>query len=143
MTDEQVLLLTPTYKLNREWAIFLATFLGGPLAGAFLMAENFKNLSQPERVKWTWGIGISVCILLICIGYIPALDRIPTPFYSVLSVALAQQFVRRYQGPAIRQHVEDGGNLYPMGRAIVAGLVGIAVVVGIIVALYFGIAQNS
>ncbi|HTJ13439.1 MAG TPA: hypothetical protein VL547_15500 [Dinghuibacter sp.] len=135
--EDHLLSLAPPYKLNREWAIFLATFLGGPLPGAFLMAENFRNLGQPEKAKWTWAVAVVLILFLLLLGYIPVLNQIPGYLYTIISLVIARFFSRKFQSAAIKQHIDDGGVLYPVGRALLAALVGIVIVVGISVGCYY------
>lgn len=49
---EQILdIQTSTQKIYRDKAIWVGTFLGGPLAAGYLIAENFKAFNDPAKVK--------------------------------------------------------------------------------------------
>lgn len=49
--EENVLQPIPTFKLYKDKAIYLGTFIGGPLVAGYLIAENFKQLGQLGKVK--------------------------------------------------------------------------------------------
>ena len=44
---------TVSQKLYNERAILIATFLGGPLAGGFLLAQNFNAFNEPGKAGKT------------------------------------------------------------------------------------------
>jgi D-alanyl-lipoteichoic acid acyltransferase DltB (MBOAT superfamily) len=47
---------------------FGAAFLGGPLAGAYLVAENYRVLRQPMKAHITWLVAIIVTVFLFVLG---------------------------------------------------------------------------
>lgn len=54
-------------KVYTMWWIVSATYLGGPLAGAYLMSQNFEVLNKKYYAQNTFRIGIvSLIILLLC-----------------------------------------------------------------------------
>src|SRR4051812_27203146 len=57
---------TITNKVYKESAILIATLFGGPLVAGYLMAENFKQLGEPHKVKKTW-LWTIVCLIAILI----------------------------------------------------------------------------
>jgi 4-amino-4-deoxy-L-arabinose transferase-like glycosyltransferase len=129
--EEDILVPAPPYKLNKEWAIFLATFLGGPLPGAYLAAENFRRLGEPEKVKWTWGIAI-LLLAVVVVGFlfIPAFSHIPNYILPVIFVVIARMLIKRYQEPAIQKHISEGGQIYTVWRAVLVGLIATVLILG-------------
>jgi hypothetical protein len=65
MTEENILSVPPEFKIYKDRAIFVGTFLGGPLVAGYLSAENYKNLGQQNKVKTAWLIAIIFTIVLI------------------------------------------------------------------------------
>lgn len=131
-------ILTPslTYKLNKEWAIFLAAIIGGPIAGAYLIGENYRNLGEPQKVKWIWLLAIAFMAFLFLVDYIPGINQIPPLLYPVLVAGLTQLYVKKYQSAAIRQHIADGGNVYPISRSVIVGVISCILIIGLILGLY-------
>jgi len=43
---------TPSYKLYHPGTIAGATAMGSPLAGAIIMALNYRRLDQPKAAWW-------------------------------------------------------------------------------------------
>jgi hypothetical protein len=43
-------------KLYKDKAIWIGTFIGGPLVAGYLIAENYKKLGQDKNASKSWGI---------------------------------------------------------------------------------------
>jgi uncharacterized integral membrane protein len=128
---------TVTYKLYNERAILIATFVGGPLAGGYLLARNFGALNEPAKAGKTWIITIGIMLLLVVSVFIPAADAIPGFVYSLLFCCTAHFAARKYQGSSIALHQTNGGRLYTTWRAVLTGLVFMVLMIGLILALFY------
>lgn len=131
--EEDVLPVLPAYKLYKDRSVYIGTFLGGPLVAGYLAAENFNHLGDPGKAKPTWIIAIMATILIFAaIFLIPDIEKIPRLIIPILYSALAQYLVGKYQGAAIKSHIERGGQTYSVWRVVWIGLVGLVVLTGII-----------
>lgn len=133
--QEDLLSQPPGFKLYKDRAIYVGTFLGGPLVAGYLAAENFKQLGQTEKVKGAWIVAIVATIAIIGLVFVPGIEKLPRIAIPLAYTLFAQAIVQKYQGPAIKEHVKDGGQLYSVWRAVWVGLVGFVIFVGIIFAL--------
>ncbi|MCR7048505.1 hypothetical protein NS826_32935, partial [Pseudomonas aeruginosa] len=69
----------PLYRLS---AIGLGTFIGTPLAGAFLAAVNLRRLGRAQEVGKTWLVGLCLFVLLPVLGAILP-ENIPSIGFTV------------------------------------------------------------
>ena len=135
--------LVPAERLYSLGQITVATFLGSPLAGAWLMATNHKSLGQAEQAgKSMWLAVGGTLLLLVASTFLP--ERFPN---SVLPVACALGF-RAYAeatfGKDIKSHQAMGGPRFSWWRAVGIALLCVvallAVIMGVLVALeQFGV----
>lgn len=107
----------PTYRLFTPDEVGIATFLGSPLAGGFLMMQNLKRLGRPSLAP-LW-MGLLGTLLSIVVGLL-------VPYGGGLGLALV--FVMRHlaqtqQGPTVLRHRELGGRYESPWTAAVVGLV--------------------
>ena len=119
----------PQFRLFNDRAIYVGTFLGGPLVAGYLIAENFKRLEAPaEKIKKTWLISAFVTFLLLCIVFlVPGIDKIPRIVLPLAYSVTTQYLVKHYQGNDIKAHIESEGQLYSVWRATWIGLIGAVV----------------
>jgi hypothetical protein len=104
--------------------IQLATFFGGPLAIIYILAENFKQLGQPEKVKKTWFIGILALLLFMTLGsLIPDTWKIPTLVFPLIFLSVGAAIMHWVQGDEIKFHTDNGGPVYSLWRAVGVGTV--------------------
>lgn len=112
----------PAYTLFDSVSVALATLLGSPVAGAALMAVNYRRLGQAGRAVTTLAMGVAVTILAGWFGY-----KVPHVFSTGLAVGLLlgmRSYSQMTQGAALEQHASQGGKL---GSRWVASGVGVAV----------------
>jgi hypothetical protein len=126
--EENVLPVQPTFKLYNDRAIYIGTFLGGPLVAGYLAAENFKQLGQPGKVQASWAIGICATVLLFGAAFlIPGMEKVPNFIIPLIYTGIAQLLVQRFQGPAIKTHLTAGGQTFSPWRAVLIGVIGLAI----------------
>lgn len=135
MTDEMIPLSfeKPIYK---NLHIQLATLIGGPLGTTWLLAENFKKLGHPEKIRKTWIWGILALMLLLLLSFlIPDDWKIPNFVFPVVCLGIASQVTKSTQGSAIQQHLSEGGAVYSPWRAFGIGLVCLILTLVIIIGI--------
>ena len=120
---------TPTKKIYKDRAIWTATLFGGPLAGGYLIAENFKVFNEPDKAKKTWIYAIIATVLIFGgIFLIPNPDKIPEQLIPLIYTAIAYYLVKHFQGTQIDSHIKAGGQVYNWWRAFGIGLLGTIVI---------------
>ncbi len=118
----------PSKKIYNEKAIWPAAFLGGPLAGGYLIAENFKAFNEAGKAKKTWFFTILATILIFGgIFFIPENIDIPNYIIPLIYTAIAYYIMHHFQGQNISKHISAGGQLYSWGRTIAVGFIGLAI----------------
>lgn len=110
------------YKLYSPGQVAGATFFGGPIAGAWLMATNFQNLGAPSARRtalvWGWLGTIALCVLVF---FLP--ERFPNAAIPISCTLGLYQFAKKLQGEAFGNHVAAGGRHYSGWRVVGIGLV--------------------
>lgn len=125
--EENLLPELPAYKLYKDRAIYVGTFLGGPLVAGYLAAENFKQLGQRDKVKTAWAIAAGTTILAVCLSlFVPAIGRTSNILIPLAYASLAKFLVQKFQGEAIKTHIESGGETYSNWRVVLIVLAGLA-----------------
>jgi Flp pilus assembly protein TadB len=85
-------------KFYSETQVKLATFLGSPLAGGFLMAQNERNAGQSKRANRLFVISVAATLVLfLVVWFLP--KRLPGNYFIPLLCAIVVGFwYRREQG---------------------------------------------
>jgi uncharacterized membrane protein YkvI len=136
--EENVLTAPADYKLYNERSIVLGSFLGGPLVSAYLIAENFRNLGQRNKIRMTWIIGVVVMVALLVISFtISNYIKIPNAVIPAIYILIAQRIAKHYQGNDIKTHLEGGGQVYSQWRTALIGLIGLVILLAIIFAVAY------
>ncbi|MDE2235804.1 MAG: hypothetical protein KGK44_09675 [Gammaproteobacteria bacterium] len=78
--------------------VALSTLLGGPLAGAHLLYENFMELDKERQAKWTLLASVPVFAALMALGFLgnAAGESVVVLVWLLLAVG-ARQFTRIHQ----------------------------------------------
>ncbi len=105
-------------RLHTPKNIVAATFLGGPLAGGYLISRNFRALGNDDAGEHSLLIAIIAAVVIF--GNLPFL--LPEQFQllsiHVVSAAIVFYIVRSYQGQQIKEHLEKGDQKAPCGRLL-------------------------
>jgi len=126
---EQTLLTeTPTKKVYKENAIWGGTFLGGPLAAAYFIAENFKAFHQPDKARKTWIYTILFTIFLF-VGVFLLPDNFPPHVIPIAYTVAAYYLTKHFQGTSIKQHGEAGGLFFNGWRVAAVGFIGLIITI--------------
>jgi hypothetical protein len=121
-------------KLFSVEQITLATFLGAPIAGCLLLAQNYRALGKGDAAWQSLVAGIVSTILLFIIVFL-----LPENFLgmglAVGSCIGMRQVVKQLQGGAIDNHLKGGGRNGSWAVTTVVGLGCSVIVLGIIFGL--------
>jgi hypothetical protein len=120
----------PSYALYNSFGVALAALFGSPLAGAFLMALNYRRMGQRGRFWSTLAIGIGVTALAMGVSYL-----LPSSVATGLGIGLVagiRQVARSTQGDAIDAHVAQGGKVASGWAAFGVGVAGLTALVAVI-----------
>lgn len=127
---------TENLELYSQRAIGLATFLGGPLAGAYLIRENYLQLNEPKKGKLSLWAGIISSIILFAIIFslpdnIINSNSVPSRFFPMIYTIIMVLLVEQLQGPILKNHKVLGNKFITAWKAV-----GIALVSCIIYCLF-------
>jgi hypothetical protein len=120
----------PTYQLFDSRAVAIATLLGTPVAGAILMALNYRRLGQKSKATLAVVYGIVATALATGVGFF-----LPQGVGSGVGIGLlfaTMNVAKSLQGPAIEEHQRQGGKLASRWIAFFVGLGMLVVFVGIV-----------
>lgn len=117
---------SPTKKIYKERAIWVGSFVGGPLVAGYFIAENFKALNDPENAKTTWTYTIPLTLLIFSLALIiPKFENFPSILIPLSYTMAAYLYSKYYQGPGMAAHLEAGGEEFGWGRIIGISLLGL------------------
>lgn len=117
-------------KLYEDKAIYLGTFLGGPLVATYMLAENYKKFGMPEKSTKVWIIGIvSVIVLFTLMLSVPDDIAIPNLLIPAIMAGIVYGIVKATQAELIKNHTEAGGEIYGWGRNVLVAIIGIIVTI--------------
>jgi hypothetical protein len=120
----------PTQKIYKDRAIWVGTFLGGPLAAGYLIAENFKAFNDIDKAKKTWIYAIIATIIIFGgVFMIPDNVKMPNQVIPLIYTAIAYYLVQHFQGQNITSHINSGGQLHSWWRTIGVGVVGLSITI--------------
>jgi hypothetical protein len=124
--------------LYKDRAIWGGTFLGGPLAAGYFIAENFKALDDPDKARKTWVITIAATVAIFALVFlIPGTEKLPGPVIPLVYTGLAFYLVQHFQGEKIKAHVAAGGKVHSGGRVLGVGLAGLVLTVVPVIAYVY------
>ena len=125
----------PAIRLYDHRSVGVATFFGSPLAGAALMAINYRRLGRSRAAAWAILAGLLATAALIALAMLTSSDWMkPLPIGLTFAMAYA---AKGMQGAAIDQHVQQGGGLISRWAAFGIGMAGLVAVCSVIVAIVF------
>lgn len=116
---------TKTLKMYSSKAMGIATFLGGPLAGAYMMGENFKAMGKPREGQISLVSGIVFTLLLFTFLFLApenVIDRVPQQLIPGIYTLIFYFLVDHYQGEALKQYKAEEKPFYSGWRAAGIGL---------------------
>ena len=133
--EETINIQAPTEKIYKDKAIYIGTFIGGPLVAGYFIAENFKAFGEDNRAKKTWLYTIIATIVIFGgIFLIPDSSKIPNQIIPLIYTGIAYYLVKHFQGQNIEAHINSGGKLFSWWRTIGIGFAGLAVILMVVIA---------
>ncbi|HEX8549445.1 MAG TPA: hypothetical protein VF691_20960 [Cytophagaceae bacterium] len=130
--------IAPTDKIFQEKALWVGTFIGGPLVTGYMIAENFKVFNEPEKAKKTWIVTLMFAITLFwLLSLIPDSIKFPNNIVPIINIAIAYFLVQRFQKANIISHTSKGGLVHTWKRAICVSLIGLFVTLMVIFIVVF------
>jgi hypothetical protein len=128
--EEAIDSITPTEKIFKEKAIWVGSFLGGPLTAGYLIAENFKAFNETNKAKKTWIYAIITTIVVFGGAFlIPDNVKFPNQIIPLTYTAVAYFLVKHFQEKNISTHIDAGGKLHSWWRTIAVSIIGLAITV--------------
>lgn len=141
--DEEV----QTKKIYTERAIYLGTFLGGPLVSGYCIANNYKVFNEPEKARKTWIYAIIATVIILGGALlISSIDKFPNQLIPLIYAGIAYYLVKAYQRAQINTYVDSGGQVYSWWRTILIAIIGCIVTIlplYLYIVLSSGIAQTK
>ena len=125
-------------KIYQPWQIALATFLGGPLAGAYALTHNYRQIGETRYIRTVWVL----CILLLLLSFVLAIMLLTHNFpcsivplvYTSILFSTAQS-----QRAKIQDFITEGGKVYAAIQPIFVGLVSLTLTIVAIFAFVFAL----
>lgn len=111
------------YKVNAMW---LATFLGGPLAAGYIFTQNYKAMGEARLARISLTITLVVSSLLFSIAlFVPEGSILSSRFLPILTVVVAQSLCKRLQGAKLESYATDSSTYFGWGRVCLISVIGL------------------
>ena len=111
------------------WVV-LAAYLGGPLAGVYLMSKNFESLERKDYARNILIIGtiISLALATFTFSMPQASDKLAFGFqYMIFNLLTFYALMTKYQSKQIGEHLSNGGTKHSgttvLGYTFLAALI--------------------
>lgn len=108
----------PLYSIA---GIGVATFIGTPLAGAWLLAHNLQLLGQAHRVAMVWGISVALLLVTLVLAVVLP-DEVPALPFAIAQLMVMIMLAKNLQEADLQQHADVGGAFLSNWRAAGIGL---------------------
>jgi hypothetical protein len=133
--DNPPISAAPPFRLFDSTSVAIATLLGSPVAGTLLMGINYQRLGKGGKAAAAMVIGLVATIVAIVFG-----NFVPYTFSSVVAIGLlltTRSCAQVLQGPAVSEHVAQGGKLGSRWAALGIGVAFLAAIFGAIFLVTF------
>jgi hypothetical protein len=128
----------PKEKIFSRLAILVSTFLAGPMAGGYMLAENFKAFGERRRAAWSLIISILGTVLLMTVAnLIPFVDKIPPVAFSAAALVTFHQMINYYLAERMEAHFQAGGEKAGIGKVVLVSMIAGILTVALAFAGYF------
>ncbi|MEO5642533.1 MAG: hypothetical protein ABIQ40_14275 [Bacteroidia bacterium] len=126
-------------KIFQGKSIYAATFIGGPLAAAYMIAHNFKVFGDSAKARSIWISSILFTVLLFVVVFnLPANIKIPNVLFPLVYTGIAYGIMHYYQGKQIEAYLQKGGSLFNGWKIAGVALISLLITGGCVFAyVYF------
>ena len=122
-------------KVYKSGALWVATYLGGPLAAGCIFIANYETFGQPGNVRRAWLVTIIATIIIFAGAFLIPWD-LPDILFPLIYTVIAALIFHCLQEEQIQSHIESGGKIHGWGRVIVVSLIGLVVTLIAIAIIY-------
>ena len=119
-------------KLFSSAQVVVASMLGGPLAGSFLMSRNMRTWKNPESANRTTLLGLGFTLLLLLIGSMLP-PQIPSEGVAIGGVYAMYAWYKTSMRTRYEMNINNGASRAPWSIAIAVGLIGLLCVSAVVV----------
>lgn len=135
----------PQKKVYSVKSVYACTFLGGPFAGAYILASNFKVLGDKQAVLFTWVATVALLCLLLGV---PIYDIIHNPESSsdMPSLTVPILYSAAYmgiglwlQGKKVELLLQHGGKQYSFGMLCLVTVVSLIAMLALMFIVYYSV----
>jgi membrane protein YqaA with SNARE-associated domain len=120
----------PAYRLFDANSVLIAAILGSPVAGATLMAINYRRMGKAQKAILAVAVAIVATVAGSLLGYF-----VPAFATTVVAITLAlatKGAAQHWQGRVVADHFVRGGGLSSKWAAAGVGVAFLAVFFGVI-----------
>jgi threonine/homoserine/homoserine lactone efflux protein len=125
-------------RLYSKIQVSVATLLGSPFAGAVLMFLNYRSLEMNKKAAQSLVIGGGATLLLLLVAFLLP-ENSPNFILPLASIVAIQEWYKRSQEEAFRNHVARGGRKgswwVSIGVSLSLLVLVVAVTVGVVMVL--------
>jgi hypothetical protein len=109
---------SPLYSIA---GIGVATFIGTPLAGAWLLAHNLQLLGKADRVALVWGLSVVLLLVTLVLAFVLP-ESVPAMPFAIAQLMAMIMLAKNLVEADLKQHAEAGGAVLSNWRAAGIGL---------------------
>lgn len=103
-------------RLYKPVAVGLATFLGSPLAGAYILTQNLKHLGRSREVGTVWLIAVALlAVTMVCAFLLP--ENVPSLPFTVVQILAMSALSKHHTAVDLARHLERDGAFHSNWRA--------------------------
>ncbi|MEO7033178.1 MAG: hypothetical protein ABI548_04935 [Polyangiaceae bacterium] len=115
--------------------VALATFLGSPIAGCWLLAANYAVLGERDARRRTLVYGAIATVVVLAIAFVLP-EHVPNVVLPAAYTATLREIANRRQGKLFNAHIQRGGRKHSNWRVAGIGLAWLAaVLVAVVIVL--------
>lgn len=123
-------------RLYKPLAVGLATFLGSPLAGAYVLTRNMRHLGLGDANRYVWLIAVGLLLAtMVCAVLLP--EGVPSIPFTVVQILAMGALSKHYTGEELARHLEQEGAFHSNWRAAGIGLLFMLLLVAVAAPLAF------
>jgi hypothetical protein len=118
--------------------IYMASFLGSPVAAAWLMHQNFRALGDDSRALRTLWLGFAATLVVLTVAFfLPS--RFPNLLFPLAYSFAIYQYALILFKSTYDKHIKDGGRRgswwMVVGASLLADLILVGLIFGVVAAV--------